>query len=515
MISNKSIKECLKRYVVQERNKFVIFPFGENGVKVKNVLLDYYEIEPIMIVDNEYFKYSSRILSIENLRDQYRNDYLVILTVEDKHTNDILLNQLKEFMPISNIINLKELILRENNLDNFKLYNVLPYNYESENVLNTSSSNLNSKIKVRIVNSVDHIWNSIKTICRAFHEDGTFDLLIINTQAVKEELLKYMDEIGYKYIDYADYNIEKDLPEILIINNPYDKTTYFKNCRNICNLIVVASIQLVRYADDEDAFWELQEKGFKRFNPDFYLYDSLIYKEVMNTRYASDKFIEMGNAKFDGIYEACKNRIYPEGWEKLKGKKVVLWTTDHGVWSGGVCKDVTFDLYARAILRYANSHPEVGIIFRPHPAFITELIQSGLWNQDDIKLLKNYFLNSSNMVYDDSITYDIAFSLADGIIADGFCGISCSALPTMKPICLTYRDIKDIPYHKDLIVGYDAAYCEDGILSFLDKVKMGVDDKRKLREDVCRKYIKHFDGKNGWRIKEFIKKTYKRGKWDI
>ena len=34
----------------------------------------------------------------------------------------------------------------------------------------------------------------------------------------------------------------------------------------------------------------------------------------------------MGNAKFDGIYEACKEKKYKGDWQKLKGKKVILWT---------------------------------------------------------------------------------------------------------------------------------------------------------------------------------------------
>lgn len=43
----------------------------------------------------------------------------------------------------------------------------------------------------------------------------------------------------------------------------------------------------------------------------------------------------------------------------------------------------------------------------------------------------------------------------------------------------------------------------------MDKIGDGQQDTTlELRKKACSRYIKHFDGKNGWRIKEFITEKY-------
>lgn len=67
----------------------------------------------------------------------------------------------------------------------------------------------------------------------------------------------------------------------------------------------------------------------------------------------------------------------------------------------------------------------------------------------------------------------------------------------------------DLPYHQELADCYDAAYSSDDIIKFMDKIGDGQQDTTlELRKKACSRYIKHFDGKNGWRIKEFITEKY-------
>ena len=46
------------------------------------------------------------------------------------------------------------------------------------------------------------------------------------------------------------------------------------------------------------------------------------------------------------------------------------------------------------------------------------------------------------------------------------------------------------------------------MVDFFDMVKEGKDLMFHKRKEASEAYIKHFDGKNGWRIKEFIKAQY-------
>lgn len=150
----------------------------------------------------------------------------------------------------------------------------------------------------------------------------------------------------------------------------------------------------------------------------------------------------------------------------------------------------------------------MGIIFRPHPTLIVELLDAGIWSKKDLQIIKEYCDQSENLIFDDTLTYDRAFSCVDGIITDAFCGITCSALPTLKPICLTYRSENDLPYHEDLASCFYSAHNADELKVFMNIIKNDEDTMMEVRKSAAKKYIKHFDGKNGYRIKTFIKEKY-------
>ena len=101
-----------------------------------------------------------------------------------------------------------------------------------------------------------------------------------------------------------------------------------------------------------------------------------------------------------------------------------------------------------------------------------------------------------------------AFSIADGIITDAYCGIACSALPLGKPVCLLYRSKEDIPYHKEIEECTYSARNESEIRMFVEMVANGQHSKEELQRENIAKCIKNFDGNNGKRIKDFLKKIY-------
>ncbi len=279
-------------------------------------------------------------------------------------------------------------------------------------------------------------------------------------------------------------------------------------CRNYAKLIVVAYWSVIRYDESVELFWERIKKDFGIYRPDYYLFDSLQYKEIRDSNYFSEKIVELGNSKFDEIYHAVQKKQYIDGWDKLKGKITVLWTTTHGIDNMVIPKTLTFDLYARTVFEYADTNQEMGFIFRPHSSFVIEMLRFGFWSHEDLRRLKQYCADSSNIVYDDTETYDNAFSIADGVLTDAFCGIICSALPTLKPICAAYRSKKDLHWHPNLADSCYSAYESEDIIAFFEMLKNKQDPMLEIRKKASKEFIKHFDGKNGYRIKEFIKNKY-------
>lgn len=512
MYSNNYIRNLLKKYIDQKINKFIIYPFGGNGVNVKNVLKDYFNLEPCFVVDNEYSKYNSKIIDEETLKKIYQRDMYIILSIEDKGTNAQMYKTLSEYILPDHIINLQ----RNNEKENYKKL------YTGEGLLlrdflpkltlpiGEGAGRIKDKIKVRIVHRSAPCWNTIKTICQAFKEDSLFDLLlIVHDDWTWKQSVEQVQGI-YRYVMWNEYQVQEDRPDIMVFSVPPAKPVDgLVSCREYAKLVVCAYWGIVRYEDSVDQFWDKLQLDMGIYCPDYYLFDTLQYSEIRESAYFSEKIVELGNAKFDGIYQAAQGKKYKKGWEKLEGKTTILWATSHGIYENRMPqKTLTFDLYAKTVFAYADENPEMGLVFRPSVGLITEMFRYGFWNQNDLIQLKKYCEETPNIVFDDTDTYENAYSVADGILTEAFSGMVYSALPLNKPICAAYRSKSDNPEYKELLDSLYSAYESNDIINFFEMVKSGQDPMLILREKTRKKLIKDFDGNNGRRIKEFVERKY-------
>ena len=502
MISSNVIKKAIKDKVKQEIREFAIYPFGENGVKVKNILIEYFNITPQFIVDNEYSIYNRNILSFDSFKKIYKNNCYILLTIEDVKLNRELENQLiKNGISAEKIINLGTQIgPRTDKLGNqFSLKNILPDDqYRKKELV--------GKIKVRMAYQTSTSWNSIRTIAKAFNEDDKYDLKLIATEQVenleKELLEKQCKEEEIACIWPSEYRPEEDLPDIYIVSHLFATVDY--KIAEYSRFVVYASMSLILYGRTAEDYWSYLERYIERCNPDYYLCDTLLYNELKNFGYKADKLVEMGNAKFDGIYSALKNKELPDAWKKLENKKIITWLTDHGIHENSIEQEVTFDKFAKDIFRYAEDNSDIGIIFRPHRSFLRELVKYNLWSEKDFETFREYCHSTPNVVFDETDSYDKAISCADAIIMDAYSGTICSVLPTLKPICVTYRFKEEEVYYEELLSCYYSAYEKKDIVDFIENIKNGNDDMYELRKQAAVRFVKHFDGNNGRRIKEFV-----------
>lgn len=79
------------------KGKFVIFPFGKWGKRVKLLLNKKYGIQEIAIVDNNLSKTSADILSIHDVKNIKDQNYVVLFAVADRDAYSDLLTQLAVF----------------------------------------------------------------------------------------------------------------------------------------------------------------------------------------------------------------------------------------------------------------------------------------------------------------------------------------------------------------------------------------------------------------------------------
>lgn len=108
MFKSSAIKNVLKQYVKEEKTKFILYPFGENGYKIKKILKNYFNIEPCYLVDNQYCKYNKKIIDKHTLKEVYQADMYVFLTVDNSVINSKIKTEILQYILPDHIINIIE-----------------------------------------------------------------------------------------------------------------------------------------------------------------------------------------------------------------------------------------------------------------------------------------------------------------------------------------------------------------------------------------------------------------------
>ncbi len=368
-----------------------------------------------------------------------------------------------------------------------------------------------SKIVVGILHCQETSYNMIRSLYDAFESDSSCMPTVIlqgkgytnHYQALETQMKE--NEMRYEF----DYNCADRKFDVLIVHHvQLQPTDDVKTIISNSVLKVAVPIGVISYNVQG-----LNADNIRSYQATDICCEKSIYEKTPQDIRKEFHCYVTRNPKFDCIYDAYRHNVkIPTKFEKLISpeiKKIILWTTDHKTNNQLCTSDVAFDLYASAAFNYINKHQDVGLIFRPYSTYIRELIRDGLMSEEQVDYFKNYCQESSNIVWDDEPDYSASYSMADAIIADAGCGIICSALPMMKPMGITLRwdmDVSNIlGRNREILENHYLIRTEAEMLSFFGMVMEGKDPNFDKRKIICEKYVTHFDGKNGERIKNIIK----------
>ncbi|MCM1086863.1 MAG: CDP-glycerol glycerophosphotransferase family protein [Muribaculaceae bacterium] len=364
-----------------------------------------------------------------------------------------------------------------------------------------------SRIKIRFFYWGSYVlWLGLRTVAEEFAKDSRFDVLVvINNIFMYEKKVQVLQESNVNYIIDFKYKINDDRPDIVV----YNMLGWYRGIQSqsqwkpklkihISPEIINGIFSSNRQSDYLD---NLDKNDEQR---DFCIVEKNIYNACV--RKEGSNILPMGNPKIDIIVPQKNNKKeLPEDWKKLNGKKIILWAFDHN-WNTVSC---TFDLYIKAMFGLFARIDE-GLIIRPHANYLQELIKNHLMEENDLNLLRLFCKKSKNIVWDETLDYSYAYSIADAVITDINCGISISALPLDIPVAVLER--------------YDGNHCEplypevyqslykirslEDLEKFTDMVAKEEHPMKQQQNDIRDKYIANVDGKNGQRIKDFIVKSY-------
>ena len=222
----------------------------------------------------------------------------------------------------------------------------------------------------------------------------------------------------------------------------------------------------------------------------------------------TDKVRVTGLPKWD-YSVGLKDVQVPQAWkEKLNGKSVFLWNTHYNL--GNTSTDILN--FAEKVIDYMETQPSLALIWRPHPLTetIVKVYFNGQYYGKWLELLERVN-KSSNIIYDNTESYDTAFSCSDALISD-LSSLVTQYLLTQKPILLHINqeiqtaktdladpennvvDLSVLPIANDL----------QGYKEFMHEISQGKDTMRNSRMELLKRDFSNADGKIGERICEML-----------
>lgn len=372
------------------------------------------------------------------------------------------------------------------------------------------ADNSSREIKVRIMHCHSNTLNAIETISESFQEDPKFDLKVIlmHESGNSSELAKQMEYKGFPYLFDYDYDLQDDRPDIVLFyqleyrypDKLYEAYIYAK-------LVVLVPLTLTTIWYGERSISRMHLDMFK---PGLVFATDLVMDKMKAN--ASDILLKkMVPPQIDTVYRRLiTEKRYPDGWEKLKNKKVMFYMTDHGLRHYFVSDEVSFDLYISLLMDFARreENKDIGLIIRPHFALINELL-AHFWSVSDYEALIKYCNDSPNIVWDDTTDFMNGLSVCDAILSDLNTSVTYFSLASMKPIAITLRyDMFVQNYNKEFTDELYEVHSEQDLIDFMNMVKRGEDPKLDRRKTLFEKLIAPFDGESGKRVKNDIEKEY-------
>jgi len=100
------IKYCIEEQLKNEKRKFIIFPYGDVGLQVKQILNECYNINECYIIDNNLCKYNEKIKKISFLNTLDCSNYVIILATTNERSYCELKKKLLVYFKENNIAEL-------------------------------------------------------------------------------------------------------------------------------------------------------------------------------------------------------------------------------------------------------------------------------------------------------------------------------------------------------------------------------------------------------------------------
>jgi glycosyltransferase involved in cell wall biosynthesis len=323
---------------------------------------------------------------------------------------------------------------------------------------------------------------------------------------------KWLKENKIPYIHIKDINFNKDTPDVLVIQTPYDdwhrdKGTSSKHYKNMGIRVVYISYGLY--------FVQNSKCIVRNYISGIHTNAWRIYTQNQEEVEVYGKYCPIGNShvrgfghpKFDALSNLEQYKMPEDLKKKVKGRKVIIWHVHFPAAFTTLDGQEVFSTFSwekdLQILDYIHKNPDLFFVFMPHHMFFGIVEHQIKIPKEEVEAFKkNLETGENSTIWHDDYRPPIAW--ADACIGERS-SVTFEIMAANTPMC--YLEEYPEKYNKfatKLLSSCNYATDFKGVEDFLNDFKKGKDTKKAIRKKVLEEVLPKLDGKIGLRIKEDI-----------
>ena len=330
------------------------------------------------------------------------------------------------------------------------------------------------------------VWPCVERLYHAAVSDARFDAKVVyvpffhqNATCEDTNLQAYL-RMGIPVINYADYDLSEDNPEIAVFVKPYNNIP-LQFCIREVEKIVRRTIyvpyglemtkDLIHYAFQEYTHYRVWRH---------LAYGGIVKELGAQHGYRNGENIAVwGHPRIDNYRDEYCYPIPPQWQKKIAGRKVILWCPHHTIKPGSECVSTWLDYY-QDIFRLFEERKDMVLLWRPHPLLFGAIVNNGYMTKEKLDAFVAQKSGCDNIILDQTDDYRAAFAVSDGIITDGTT-FSLEYLLTDKPLMLTAHKLDQFFNCAELEKAVYWAKSARDIEEFLEHMAAGHDPRKKAR----------------------------------
>ena len=417
-----------------------------------------------------------------------------------------------------------------------------------------------TQYKVLFLPYYESTWDSLESVWEAFVADPMFITQITimpirrntgngNTTEVYKD---YLTPKGIPQVPYTQYDIEKDKPDIVFINQPYDGV----NFPQFESTVIKPNVGLLVYIPYYMHFHRsVKEKDFTEAvqfftelpghnTADLYITNGSTFMKAYQ-KYSKNghKMVALGSPKADYLHKNKNNFPRHPAWEKRIKDRTTFMLNTHYEALTVTDKYNNTTAWLSHLIDYISKDEKLALIWRPHPVTFMFLDNT----PEPMKNLLNKLRNGDipQIILDETENAISAFMYCDAVLSEYSSLITASVYLDKPTFCLNMNPLEyhenpakyyepkyskllsktkkaklgDLTMHTALPSSGAAKYLMKGetveemmyrkpLFEFIEAIKRGEDPKAELRSAFLKELLVNLDGKCGSSILSYIKENY-------